>query len=826
MKRILFNATHPEELRVAVVDGQRLLDLDLESAVRSQKKGNIYKGTVTRVEPSLEAAFIDYGSERHGFLPFKEIYRGYFQNYSSNQSLSSVNIKDVIKEGQELIVQVGKDERGNKGAALTTFISLAGRFLVLMPNNPKGGGISRRITGRQRSELKNALDTLDIPSSHALIARTAAIGRTAEELNWDLEFLVDLWTAIEGASTASAKGPMLIYQESNLVVRTIRDSLSSQIQELVIDDKEIYERAIRFVKQVMPHNASKIKLYEDTTPLFSRYQIENQIESAFSREVRLRSGGAIVIDHTEALIAVDVNSARATKGGDIEETALQTNLEAAEEIARQLRVRDLGGLIVLDLIDMHSTQNQRKVENQLKESLRIDRARVQVGRISQFGMLEMSRQRLRSSIGDANYHTCPRCEGTGHIRGVVSSSLNLLRLIEEEAIKENTESIQVFLPLPTATYILNEKRRELAQLEARVATRILVIPTDDLETPHFQIKRLRSNEIDEIDEKPSYDLEAEIDREPNLEGVQTRRVKPEQPAIGLDQMTHATPPPTASNAEQAIATPDSSPQRDSGFFKRVWGALTGAGDSSATAKDDSSTDKQPPAPTDEKPAQKRTNTRNNQQQRNSGGSRSNNANRSGNRNNDTSSNTRRRPPRRKTNARRNPPNQNQNQNQNQGNQKNQQDTGTGSNAASAPTADNKTTQTAQKPRPVRKRRRSKATSKRTPREPRTNTTDNSNRAEQTGGDKAATPKPSRSTTGSAKANASRQNDSTTDSTTKKTARPTKSGDSPQKPRTVSKKKRVSKPKTDKPSASKVDGNAKPPKVKKPIKEDVDGNTIS
>jgi ribonuclease E len=570
MKRILFNATHAEELRVAIVDGQKLIDLDLESSVRAQKKGNIYKCVVTRVEPSLEAAFVNYGADRHGFLPFKEIYRGYFQNYSSNTPLSKVNIKDVIKEGQELIVQVEKDERGNKGAALTTFISLAGRFLVLMPNNPKGGGISRRVEGQERTDLKQALDSLNIPSEHAIIARTAALSRTEEELKWDFDFLLQLWEAIEDAAT-NCKAPTLIYQESNLIVRAIRDYLNASVQEVVIDDKEIYERAHRFVQQVMPQNLNKIKFYEDPTPLYSRYQIESQIASAFSRDVQLPSGGSIVIDHTEALIAVDVNSARATKGGDIEETALQTNLEAVEEIARQLRIRDIGGLVVLDLIDMGSNSNQRKVEARLKDSLSYDRARVQVGRISRFGLLEMSRQRIRSSIDDANYHTCPRCEGTGHIRSIVSNSLNLLRLIEEEALKENTESLQVFLPVDSAAYLLNEKRRELSQLESRLATRVTVVPTIELQSPHFQIKRLRSSEIDEISQESSHQLKPEVEKEDLIQQISATPIPAEKPMIGFEQMTPSSPPP----ARAAAGEPALAPQRDVGLFTRLWGALTG-----------------------------------------------------------------------------------------------------------------------------------------------------------------------------------------------------------------------------------------------------------
>jgi len=410
MKRMLFNATHPEEYRVAIVDGQRLLDLDIESSSSYLKKGNIYKAKITRVEPSLEAAFVDYGAERHGFLPMKEISRNYFNNYDGKTPMSKINIKDVIKEGQEIIVQVEKDERGNKGAALTTFISLAGRYMVLMPDNPKGGGISRRIEGQEREELRNAMREVETPDGHAVIVRTAGVGKSVEQLQWDLDYLVRLWDAIQGAGDdQQQKVPFLIFQETNLIVRSIRDHFKNDIAEIVIDDKDVFERATRFMNQVMPHNSIKLKLYEDTVPLFSRYQVENQIESAFSREVTLASGGALVFDHTEALLSIDVNSARATKGADIEETALNTNLEAASEVARQLKIRDLGGLVVIDFIDMTISKNQRAVEKRLMDEMDSDRARVQIGKISRFGLLELSRQRLRSSISDANYKTCPRC---------------------------------------------------------------------------------------------------------------------------------------------------------------------------------------------------------------------------------------------------------------------------------------------------------------------------------------------------------------------------------------------------------------------------------
>ncbi len=541
MKRMLFNATHAEELRVAIVDGQRLVDLDIESAIRSEKKGNIYKAVVTKVEPSLEACFVDYGADKHGFLPLKEIYRSYFTNYDSKTSISNIKIESVIKEGQEMLVQVDKDERGTKGAALTTFVSLAGRFLVLMPNNPKGGGISRRISGEERTELKRALDGLEISKEHALIARTAGIGRSEEELQWDLDFLLKLWETISEASRG-LKAPYLIYQESNLIVRSIRDHLAADISEIIIDDDEIFERAKRFMTQVMPHNLSRLKSYKDNVPLFSRYQIEHQIESAFNREVNLPSGGSLVIDHTEALISIDVNSARATKGSDIEETALQINLEAADEVARQLRIRDLGGLVVIDLIDMTINKNQRLVESRLKDALKPDRARVQIGQISRFGLLEMSRQRLRSSISDANYHSCPRCEGMGTIRSVVSSALNLLRVIEDEALKENTEAIQAILPLDIATYLTNEKRHELKQLEARLASRVIIIPSAEILNPHYQIKRLRSEELDQLSGIASYKQTTELENTKEDVMEHLKSAKAEKPKIQLDELTHSTPP--------------------------------------------------------------------------------------------------------------------------------------------------------------------------------------------------------------------------------------------------------------------------------------------
>lgn len=525
-----------------MVDGQRLLDLDIESSSHQQRKGNIYKGKVTRVEPSLEAAFVDYGTERQGFLPLKEISRIYFTGYDERTPMGQVRIKDVIKEGRELIIQVDKEERGTKGAALTTFISLAGRYLVLMPNNPKGGGISRRIEGEERAELREAMAQLNIPDDYSLIARTAGIGRSAEELQWDLDYLIHLWDAITKAAAERA-APFLIYQESNLVVRATRDYLRQDIGEIVVDNPEILDRMNKFMQQVGPQYVDKLKLYKDETPLFSRFQIEHQIETAFSREVRLESGGALVFDRTEALVTIDVNSARATRGADIEETALNTNLEAADELARQLRLRDLGGLIVIDFIDMTPMRNQREVENRLSEALKYDRARVQVGRISRFGLLEMSRQRLRPSLGESSGLVCPRCDGTGHIRSIQSSALNMLRMIQEEAMKENTAAVHVHLPIETATYLLNEKRYEISAIESRIGTPILIIPTEELETPHYHIRRLRLDEFDAEADVPSYDVEMMDEEEEEIAAPATQ-AKLETPAIG--PLTRAlTPPPRA-----------------------------------------------------------------------------------------------------------------------------------------------------------------------------------------------------------------------------------------------------------------------------------------
>jgi len=569
MKRILFNATHSEELRLAVVDGQKLLDLDIESSNYQQKKGNIYKGKVTRVEPSLEAAFVDYGSERQGFLPLKEISRIYFQGYNDRTPMNQVRIKDVIREGQELLIQVDKEERGTKGAALTTFVSLAGRYLVLMPNNPKGGGISRRIEGEERAELREAMAQLKLPDDYSVIARTAGIGRSPEELQWDLDYLINLWEAIFKASQERA-APFLIYQESNLVVRATRDYLKADIGEVMVDNAEIHERMSKFMRQVAPQFLDKLKLYQDETPLFSRFQIEHQIESAFSREVRLESGGAVVFDKTEALVTIDVNSARATKGSDIEETALNTNLEAAEEIARQLRLRDLGGLIVIDFIDMTPERNRREVENVMFDALKVDRARTQVGRISRFGLLEMSRQRLRPSLGESSSLICPRCRGTGHIRSVQSSALSILRMIQEEAMKENTAAVHVHLPIETSTYLLNEKRMEMSAIESRIGTPIMIIPMSDMETPHYHIRRLRIDEYEAEADVPSYEIdyvedEDEDERKPSQPTPVS--VEAEKPVIG--PLTHTAAPPERVKPSGG------------GFFSRLFAGLFGKKDDSA-----------------------------------------------------------------------------------------------------------------------------------------------------------------------------------------------------------------------------------------------------
>jgi ribonuclease E len=539
MKRMLFNATQAEELRVAIVDGQKLIDLDIETAGKEQRKGNIYKGLITRVEPSLEAAFVDYGAERHGFLPFKEVSRSFFL---SDIDPARARIQDVMREGQELIVQVDKDERGNKGAALTTFISLAGRYLVLMPNNPRGGGVSRRVEGEERNELRDLIQALEVPQGMSIIGRTAGLGRSLEELQWDLSYLLQLWRAIETASKQQG-GAFLIYQESSLVIRAIRDYFHQEIGELLIDTDSIYEQARQFMAHVMPANVNRVKLYTDDVPLFSRFQIEHQIETAYSRQVALPSGGAVVIDHTEAMVAVDVNSARATRGADIEETALRTNLEAADEIARQLRLRDLGGLVVIDFIDMENSRNQREVENRLRDALRYDRARVQMGKISRFGLMELSRQRLQTSLGETSHMTCPRCHGTGHIRSVESSALHILRILQEEAMKENTAALHAQVPVDVATFLLNEKRSEFHAIEQRLKVNVILIPNINLETPNYTLARLRHDELNQMEPLPSSYRMVEQPAEAEKTAVAGAEPKPAKPQAAVQGITPGQPAP-------------------------------------------------------------------------------------------------------------------------------------------------------------------------------------------------------------------------------------------------------------------------------------------
>ncbi len=579
MKRMLFNATQPEELRLAIVDGQKLVDLDIELAHREQKKANIYKGRITRIEPSLEAAFVDYGAERHGFLPLKEIAPAYFSQ--AVEPGVRINIKDVLREGQEVIIQVEKEERGNKGAALTTFISLAGRYLVLMPNNPRAGGVSRRIEGEERAEVREAMRQLDIPENMGLIVRTAGVGKSVEELQWDLDYLVHLWRAIEKAAEERS-APFLIYQEGNIIVRAIRDYLRKDISEILIDNPDIYQQARDFMAQVMPHNLHKVKLYQGDIPLFTRYQIESQIETAYQRVVTLPSGGAIVIDHTEALISIDINSARATKGSDIEETALNTNLEAAEEIARQLRLRDAGGLIVIDFIDMTPARHQREVEARLREALSQDRARVQVGRISRFGLLEMSRQRLRPSLGEHTQIVCPRCEGQGTIRSVESLALSILRLLEEGAMKEHTAQLVAQVPVEVATYLLNEKRAVIHEIETRHDTRILLVPNPNLETPHYRLERIRGNESKVEGQRKSYKL-METTQDTGLPETLDSGQKgtAEQPAVkGI--MPANRPPAQNVGAEprpQENAAPAAgNGAREPGLFRRLLRTFFGSGE--------------------------------------------------------------------------------------------------------------------------------------------------------------------------------------------------------------------------------------------------------
>ncbi|MGU2323751.1 ribonuclease E [Pseudomonas aeruginosa] len=567
MKRMLINATQPEELRVALVDGQRLFDLDIESGAREQKKANIYKGRITRVEPSLEAAFVDFGAERHGFLPLKEISREYFKKSPEGR----INIKEVLSEGQEVIVQVEKEERGNKGAALTTFISLAGRYLVLMPNNPRAGGISRRIEGEERNELREALNGLNAPADMGLIVRTAGLGRSTEELQWDLDYLLQLWSAIKEAS-GERGAPFLIYQESNVIIRAIRDYLRQDIGEVLIDSIDAQEEALNFIRQVMPQYASKVKLYQDSVPLFNRFQIESQIETAFQREVKLPSGGSIIIDPTEALVSIDINSARATKGGDIEETALQTNLEAAEEIARQLRLRDIGGLIVIDFIDMTPAKNQRAVEERVREALEADRARVQVGRISRFGLLEMSRQRLRPSLGETSGIVCPRCNGQGIIRDVESLSLAILRLIEEEALKDRTAEVRARVPFQVAAFLLNEKRNAITKIELRTRARIFILPDDHLETPHFEVQRLRDDSPELVAGQTSYEM-ATVEHEEAQPVSSTRTLVRQEAAVKTVAPQQPAPQHTEAPVEPAKPMPE--PSLFQGLVKSLVGLFAG-----------------------------------------------------------------------------------------------------------------------------------------------------------------------------------------------------------------------------------------------------------
>lgn len=563
MKRILINAVQKEEVRVAMVDGQQLYDLDVEIPSREQKKANVYKGKITRIEPSLEAAFVDYGAERHGFLPFKEIARSYFSE-SAKQQQGKPDIRTAISEGQEIVVQVEKEERGNKGAALTSFISLAGRFLVLMPNNPRAGGVSRRIEGEDRNLIREALSQLEIPNGMGVIVRTAGVGRNVEELQWDLDYLLQLWQAFEKA-TAERAAPFLVYQESNVIIRALRDYFRTDISEVLIDSPSVFSTAKQFVEQVMPNRISKIKLYEDAVPLFNRFQIENQIESAYRREVACPSGGSIVIDHTEALISIDINSARATKGSDIEETALNTNLEAADEIARQLRLRDLGGLVVIDFIDMMSSRNQREVENRLREAVKMDRARVQIGRISRFGLLEMSRQRLKPSLGEATQIVCPRCTGHGTIRTVESLSLSLLRIVEEEALKENTGRVDVQVPVDVATFMLNEKRKAIASVEAQTKVSVIIIANSTLETPQYRVDRVRKSDVAETADLASYQ-HVEIN-EPNYEPAKTNEtvIQPEQPAV------HALAPATP----RPVKTTSTESAKSGGLLSKLFSLVSG-----------------------------------------------------------------------------------------------------------------------------------------------------------------------------------------------------------------------------------------------------------
>ncbi|AEG93967.1 Rne/Rng family ribonuclease [Ramlibacter tataouinensis] len=578
MKRMLINATQAEERRLAIVDGQKLLDYEIEIEGREQRKGNIYKAVVTRVEPSLEACFVDYGEDRHGFLPFKEISKQYF---AQGVAVSQARINDVIREGQELLVQVEKEERGNKGAALTTFVSLAGRYVVLMPNNPRGGGVSRRIEGDDRAELKEAMDQLEYPNGMSIIARTAGIGRSAPELQWDLNYLLKLWGAIDGAAKGG-KGAFLIYQESSLVIRAIRDYFNHDIGDILIDTDEIYDQAQQFMSHVMPEHAARVKRYRDDAPLFSRFQIEHQIESAYAREVKLPSGGVVVIDHTEALVSIDVNSARAIKGGDIEETATRTNLEAADEVARQMRLRDLGGLIVIDFIDMEESKNRREVENRLRDALRQDRARVQFGTISKFGLMEMSRQRLRPALSEGASIPCPRCGGHGHIRDTESSALQILRIIQEESMKDGTAAVHVQVPVEVASFLLNEKRAEIAKIELKQRIAVVMVPNKSLDTPHYKLERLKHDDPRLDNLAASYHMAVEVEDPTTVTRRSQERANRQEPVIkGVlpDAPAPIAPPrpepvqaaPAPAPVQPPVAAPQPAESGFMGWLKGLFG---------------------------------------------------------------------------------------------------------------------------------------------------------------------------------------------------------------------------------------------------------------
>lgn len=648
MKRILINTTQKEELRVAMVNGQKLYDLDIEIPSREQKKSNIYKAKITRVEPSLEAVFVNYGTDRHGFLPFKEIARAYIDE-SAKDDKGKIDIKAAIKLDQEIIVQVEKEERGNKGAALTTFISLAGRFLVAMPQNSKAGGVSRRIEGEDRDQVRKILSELNMPKGMGVIVRTAGVGRSIEEMQWDLDSLSQVWESIEKASKDRA-APFLIYQESDIVVRALRDHYKSDVGEIIIDSKPFYDRAHAFMEMVMPNALHKLKLFEEKLPLFNRFQIESQIETAFSREVNLLSGGAIVIDHTEALISIDVNSARATKASDIEATAKNTNLEAADEIARQLRIRDLGGLVVIDFIDMLKNNNQREVEQRLRHAVYEDRARVQTTRISRFGLMEMSRQRLRPSLGESSQIVCPRCTGQGTIRDTESLSLAVLRLLEEEALKDNTGRILVKIPIDCATYILNEKRTNIAELEERHKVHVFIIPDPKLETPHFELERVRESDTHrhESNYKNSFELTTENTRTTYNPLADKEPKTVEQAVVQRVSHTQAKPPSTPAPKTQVKQA------SKAGFMARIFATLFGSA-SKKEAKEDEA----------KKKHQNRNSRRGQRQQR---GGRRNNPNRNDRNKNNANQNKNKQDHSKNENSK-NEDSQKQNNAQNNGEQK-------------------------------------------------------------------------------------------------------------------------------------------------------------